>query len=119
MTDLEREISLADVMENRKFYVADAFFKNKRLRREIELLSIGMHLVRKEIYRLRMLEYGADEDWVSKVLPDYIHPLHLSEMYDQTPLGPVHYNLRQQMEYLRAELLALVVRLRKTGIVKD
>lgn len=112
--ELIKSISLANVMEDRDFFGAEGFFKNPRLRKEVVQLSYGMHLLRCEIYRLRMLEHNADEEWVSKVAPDFVEPVHVNHLGDAS-LVLIHYNLRQQIEYLRSEVLAMVVRLKGTG----
>ena len=59
------DIDLENVVNNRNFYSSPnpSFFFQKK--QEIQRLDYGLHLLRTELFRLRMGELGINDDFIS------------------------------------------------------
>lgn len=103
-------LSLKEVLENRDFYeVEKGFFGGTRHGEEAERLEYGLHLLRCELFRLRLLEQGLKEDWISRHQPEFVSGVY----HAKTSREIIHSNLRRQIEYVRADVIVAAARLKK------
>lgn len=106
----DRDLNLQDVLVNRSFYRADPhIFGFTNFKQEISNLEYGLHLLRCELFRLRLMEQGLKEGWIENNKPNFVESVISKNAY----LHTIHANLRRQIEYVRADVIVAAARVRK------
>lgn len=104
-------ITIDKVISDPSFYkdIDDHLNSVTILREEIRRLEYGVHLMKHELFRLRAKWAGLRSEFVETIAPEYIP---LSGFRD--PLNIDHARLRQQAEFLRADLYVQAAMLQRT-----
>ena len=105
---LGETITIDDVVLDANFFRHHQFFfrEKTRLREEIRRLEYGTYLARVEIFRLRARLVGLTEDFVEERLPAFVRTENTCSLIQ-------HGRLRQNLEFLRADLILHAARLKQ------
>lgn len=104
------ELDLMKVVNDREFYrLPPGFFGGQKHGDEVLLLEKGLHLLRSELFRLRLREQGLTEEWIQERMPEFVPGAY----HYKADRSIIHTNLRRQIEYVRADVLVAAARLKR------
>ena len=104
------QITLKQVIQDKNFYrLETGIFGGQKFGEEADRLEYAVYLLRCELFRLRLVELGVRDTWISQRKPDFVQQYY----HPRTPREIIHSNLRQQVEYLRADAIVAAARMRR------